>query len=486
MNCHVLSGIELYNRNDSGQKSKGTGMNHFASKILQSKIRIKRPIIFICNDSYVKSLKELRKRALVFNFKKPETSKLMKRLYEICVKERLLIDQDTLLRVCEQNDNDIRGCLNMLDFLARKKSNKSLKDDIFLAKKEMTKNYFDVIEDLIHIDKANNNTNQTTSFQKKPKFNIISYCFLNLHRNTEYSILSEGLFCNYSKIKQVESNLKKVNDFLESLVFSDTLFKSVLKNQHFELKRYANLVAVQAHLSIATTEKFKIEFPRQNFEVQKSKKSIMQLYEGLTDALVAKQRPYYSKYTFPIQYTTYLYQTIQPRIDSTILNAREKESLDSAGFIMIDFGIELAQHQTDVLNRQGEVRTHSWTRPQLEKLILFDGVAIEHRFNEKLHLLLQSRFGYLKAQRSAKLVKDELQDFLKPGAMEIVPTVQIEEDLAGSMEVLEVTKKSKKRKERSETDPSAGFLYKYKEGFSNAVKYDLKMDFFFKSFNPKA
>jgi len=56
----------------------------------------------------------------------------------------------------------------MLDFLARKKSNKSLKDDIFLAKKEMTKNYFDVIEDLAHIEKTN--TNQATSFQKKPKF----------------------------------------------------------------------------------------------------------------------------------------------------------------------------------------------------------------------------------------------------------------------------------------------------------------------------
>ena len=78
--------IEFYARNDSGQKSKGP-TNHFATKILQSKIKIKRPIIFICNDSYVKSLKELRKRALVFNFKKPETSKLMKRLYEICVQE---------------------------------------------------------------------------------------------------------------------------------------------------------------------------------------------------------------------------------------------------------------------------------------------------------------------------------------------------------------------------------------------------------------
>ena len=54
------------------------------------------------------------------------------------------------------------------------------------------------------------------------------------------------------------------------------------------------------------------------------------------------------------------------------MNAREKESLDSAGFIMIDFGIDLAQHQTDVVNRQGEVRSQSWIRPQLEKLILFE------------------------------------------------------------------------------------------------------------------
>ena len=69
---------------------------------------------------------------------------------------------------------------------------------------------------------------------------------------------------------------------------------------------------------------------------------------------------------------------------------------------------------------------------------------------------------------------------------EVPEAVQIEDELAGSIKVLEVTKKSKKRKERSETDPAAGFLYKYKEGFSNAVKYDLKMDFFFKSFNPKA
>lgn len=147
------------------------------------------------------------------------------------------------MRVCEQNDNDIRGCLNMLDFLARKKSNRSLKDDIFLAKKEMTKNYFDVIEDLMHIEKTNTTTSNysSTTIQKKPKFNIISYCFLNLHRNTEYSILSEGLFCNYVKAKPTETNLKKINDFMSSLVLSDTLFSSIFRTQHHEMKRYANV-----------------------------------------------------------------------------------------------------------------------------------------------------------------------------------------------------------------------------------------------------
>ena len=40
-------------------------------------------------------------------------------------------------------------------------------------------------------------------------------------------------------------------------------------------------------------------------------------------------------------------------------------------------------------------------------------------------------------------------------------------------------KRTKKRKEMSGENGPGGFLFKYKEGFSNAVKYDVKMDFFF-------
>ena len=53
----------------------------------KNQVKTRRPLIFICNDAFSKGLKELRRKAIVYNFKKPDTNKLMKRLLEICKKE---------------------------------------------------------------------------------------------------------------------------------------------------------------------------------------------------------------------------------------------------------------------------------------------------------------------------------------------------------------------------------------------------------------
>ena len=49
------------------------------------------------------------------------------------------------MKICEQNDNDIRSCLNALEFLGRKKSmaqpSNTFKDETFLVKKEMAKKH---------------------------------------------------------------------------------------------------------------------------------------------------------------------------------------------------------------------------------------------------------------------------------------------------------------------------------------------------------
>ena len=54
----------------------------------------------------------------------------------------------------------------MMEFLSRKRSNKLLKDEIFMVKKEMTKNLVDVIEDIIKLEKDN----KSSLTQKKSNF----------------------------------------------------------------------------------------------------------------------------------------------------------------------------------------------------------------------------------------------------------------------------------------------------------------------------
>ena len=126
----------------------------------KEKIQIKRPIIFICNDIYAKGLRDLRKKAIVFHFRKTHTEKLVNRLREICQKEHVLIDYETMIRLCEINDNDIRSCLNTLELISRNRrdgrgsklmNNLVLKDNNFLSnKKENTKSCLDIMEDLAY------------------------------------------------------------------------------------------------------------------------------------------------------------------------------------------------------------------------------------------------------------------------------------------------------------------------------------------------
>lgn len=84
-----------------------------------------------------------------------------------------MIDHDFLSKICEQNDNDIRSCLNALEFLARKRNNalssKNLKDETFLVKKEMAKHLTDVIDDIFVIEDGKAHKGTQRAKNKKMK-----------------------------------------------------------------------------------------------------------------------------------------------------------------------------------------------------------------------------------------------------------------------------------------------------------------------------
>ena len=73
-----------------------------------------RPIICICNDMYASSLTKLRTHARIIRLTRAADVHLVKRLREICERERLQADSRALSALVGVAQGDLRGCLNTL------------------------------------------------------------------------------------------------------------------------------------------------------------------------------------------------------------------------------------------------------------------------------------------------------------------------------------------------------------------------------------
>lgn len=76
-----------------------------------------RPLICICNDQYAPVLRDLRPLVQIVEFSKTSTERLLSRLKHICRSENLAVTPDALRTLVSIADNDIRGCLNTLQFI---------------------------------------------------------------------------------------------------------------------------------------------------------------------------------------------------------------------------------------------------------------------------------------------------------------------------------------------------------------------------------
>lgn len=115
----------------------------------ERKLKIRRPIIFICNNPYTKGLKTLRDASFVFNFQRNHEA-VVSKLQEICPLERICVTEDTLKQLCGMFDGDLRGCLNFLSMFVSKSQRNQLGmlnlDSHKLNSLQFShKNYFDLL-----------------------------------------------------------------------------------------------------------------------------------------------------------------------------------------------------------------------------------------------------------------------------------------------------------------------------------------------------
>lgn len=158
---------------------------------------------------------------MIFKIEKPKTSNLCCRLLEICKRENVKTDAHTLSTLCSLADNDIRSCLNTLQFMQRD-SNKLTCEKIrtsVVGQKDVSKSIFNVWEQIFHPQSKKNAFKErlsrsfgtpmgiTESKQSSSFYHL--YDLINSHGNIEKII--EGCHSHYLSMKYLDTNMQKVN-----------------------------------------------------------------------------------------------------------------------------------------------------------------------------------------------------------------------------------------------------------------------------------
>jgi replication factor C subunit 1 len=82
--------------------------------------RTKVPIVCIANDKQNQKLRSLVNHCYDLSFNKPDKRHIVARLQVICKKEDFSVESNALEYLCESVGNDIRQCINFLEFWSRK------------------------------------------------------------------------------------------------------------------------------------------------------------------------------------------------------------------------------------------------------------------------------------------------------------------------------------------------------------------------------
>uniref|UniRef100_A0A8C0N838 Chromosome transmission fidelity protein 18 homolog n=1 Tax=Canis lupus familiaris TaxID=9615 RepID=A0A8C0N838_CANLF len=116
-----------------------------------------RPIICICNDQFVPSLRQLRQQAFLLHFPPILSSRLTQRLQEISLRQGMQADPGALAALCEKTDNDIRACINTLQFLhgrGRRELSVRAVQTTRVGLKDQRKGLFSVWQEIFQLPRA--------------------------------------------------------------------------------------------------------------------------------------------------------------------------------------------------------------------------------------------------------------------------------------------------------------------------------------------
>ncbi|CAL0303132.1 unnamed protein product [Lupinus luteus] len=162
-------------KQSSGKEQQGRK----SSKKGRKTASLSRPVICICNDLYAPALRPLRQVAKVHIFVQPTVSRVVSRLKYICNKEGMHASAIALTALAEYTECDIRSCLNTLQFLSKKNETLNAFDvgSQVVGQKDMSKNVIDIWKEIFQRKrtKMERTSHRSKSFEFGSLYSLVSF-----------------------------------------------------------------------------------------------------------------------------------------------------------------------------------------------------------------------------------------------------------------------------------------------------------------------
>ncbi|XP_062607136.1 chromosome transmission fidelity protein 18 homolog [Saccostrea cucullata] len=458
-----------------------------------------RPIICICNDQYVPALRQLRMNALVINFPQTEPARLASRLSEVAKAQSLKTDLNTLLALCDKTENDIRSCINTLQFCFKQKKELSMRtvQTMNVGQKDSNKSLFSMWYEVFSMPRPKRNKFislhdiQGKDWKKNDNLSLESRFKNILHSaqcTGEYSKVIQGMFENYLECKFKDPKMEGLVVANDWLCFTDLVNCQISQTQNYSIMPYIPYVTVTFHLLFASNQPQRIQYPHADQDALTQKQKSSNLVTSLMSDMVPSVRMFVSEADVVQEVLPPLLEIIQPSlrpVNTQLYSVKEKQDLAELIRIMIAYNMTYNQEKTP------EGQYAYVLDPNMEEVARFQGMKQHKQLTYAAKQLISREIGLERLRRnetpsiSSKKTKAEAEKDFVPNhlqRLEAKPVINQEEaaerDFFGRVIKRKTHEAKAEDKKEKKNVLNTDIWFHFTEGFSNAVRRNVRVQDF--------
>ncbi|PNJ90347.1 hypothetical protein CR201_G0056262 [Pongo abelii] len=325
-----------------------------------------RPIICICNDQFAPSLRQLKQQAFLLHFPPTLPSRLVQRLQEVSLRQGMWADPGVLAALCEKTDNDIRACINTLQFLYSRGQRELSVRDVQATRvglKDQRRGLFSVWQEVFQLPRAQRRrVGQDPALPADTlllgdgdvgSLTSASQRFYRVLRAAasagEHEKVVQGLFDNFLRLRLRDSSLGAVCAALDWLAFDDLLAGAAHHSQSFQLLRYPPFLPVAFHVLFASSHTPRITFPSSQQEAQNRMSQMRNLIQTLVSGIAPATRSRATPQALLLDALCLLLDILAPKlrpVSTQLYSTREKQQLASLVGTMLTYSLTYRQERT--------------------------------------------------------------------------------------------------------------------------------------------